>query len=107
EIIIQEIEDRGDITLDQLMQIFDEDESMKNLLTEIALTQETHTLKFAEDCIFHLKRRRLQRKAQEVQEMIRNEADSEDSVEHYSRQIIQIRQEINKLDKERRKHLKV
>ena len=107
EHIIQEIEDTGSVKLDQLMIEFSEDETMKNLIAEIAMTQEDLSLKFAKDCLFQLKKRELDKKAMEIQEMIKNEADSEDSVEHYSRQIIQIRQEIHKLDQERRKQIRV
>lgn len=107
EHIIQEIEDMGSVELDQLMIEFKENETLKNLLAEIAMTQEDMSLKFATDCIFQLKKRQLDKKAMEIQEMIKSEADSEDSVEHYSRQIIQIRQEIHKLDQKRRKQMRV
>ena len=107
EHIIQEIEDTGTVKLDQLMVKFNDNEQMKNLLSEIALTQDDLSVKFARDCIFQLKKRQLDKKANEIQEMIKNEADSEDSVEHYSKQIIQIRQEIHKLDQERRKQLRI
>jgi DNA primase len=107
EHIIQEIEDTGSVNLDQLMNEFSENEVMKNLLSEIALTLDNMSLKFAHDCVYQLKKRQLDKKANEIQEMIKSEADSEDSIEHYSKQIIQIRQEIHKLDQERRKQLRV
>ena len=89
------------------MSEFNEDESQKNLISEIALTLDDLSLKFARDCVYQLKKRRLDKRANEIQEMIKSEADSEDSVEHYSKQIIQIRQEIHKLDQERRKQLRI
>ncbi|MEJ2544721.1 MAG: DNA primase [Calditrichaceae bacterium] len=107
EHVIQEIEDIGSISLDQLMNEFKQDDTMKNLISEIALTLDDLSLKFARDCVYQLKKRQLDKKAIEIQEMIKSEADSEDSVEHYSKQIIQIRQEIHKLDMERRKQLRV
>jgi DNA primase len=107
EHVIQEIEDTGNVTLDQLMNEFNENETMKNLISEIALTLDDISLKFARDCVYQLKKRQLDKKSKELQEMIKSEADSEDSAEHYSRQINQIRQEIHKLDMERRKQLRV
>ncbi len=107
EHIIQEIEDTGSVNVDQLMNEFSKDEVMKNLLSEIALTMDDMSLKFAYDCVYQLKKRQLDKKANEIQEMIKSEADSQDSIEHYSKQIIQIRQEIHKLDQERRKQLRV
>ncbi|HEM49082.1 MAG TPA: DNA primase, partial [Caldithrix sp.] len=85
EHVIQEIEDTGIVNIDHLMIEFKEDETRKNLLSEIALTLDDMSLKFARDCVYQLRKRQLDKKAVEIQEMIKNEADSEDSVEHYSK----------------------
>lgn len=107
EHIIQKIEDTGRVNVDHLMNEFSEDEIIKNLLSEIALEMDDMSIKYAYDCVYQLKKRQLDKKANEIQAMIKSEADSQDSIEHYSKQIILIRQEIHKLDQERRKQLRV
>jgi len=105
EQIMQEIEENGIFSLEQLIAMYQEDEDKKSIISEIALTQESQSMKFAKDCIFQLKKWHLEKKARELSEMIREEEGSQDSVLHYSQELVQIRREINQLEKNWRNHV--
>jgi len=101
--IMLELEEKGRLSIDQLITTFQENEMMKSILSELALAGEVHTLKYARDCIFQLKKWNLEKKARELSLLIKEEAGSEDSVFHYSQQLMETRREISQLDKIRRK----
>jgi len=105
EQIMQEIEENGIFSLEQLIAMYQEDEDKKSIISEIVLTQESQSMKFAKDCIFQLKKWHLEKKARELSEMIREEEGSQDSVLHYSQELVQIRREINQLEKNWRNHV--
>jgi DNA primase len=102
EYITHELEETGTIKIEKLMQVYADDELMKNILTEIAINQENHSMKYARDCIYQLKIWQLQKKSREISELIREESGSHDSVIHFSQELVEVRRQINNLEKERR-----
>lgn len=98
-----ELEEKGRVSIDHLITTFQDNEIMKSILSELALSGDVHTMKFAQDCIFQLKKWNLEKKARELSQLLKEEAESEDSVFHYSQQLMNIRREINQMDKMRRK----
>jgi DNA primase len=100
--VMLELEEKGRVSIDQLITTFQENEIMKSILSELALAGELQSMKYARDCIFQLKKWNLEKKARELSQLIKEEAGSEDSVFHYSQQLMEIRREISQMDKIRR-----
>ncbi len=107
EHIVQEFEDNGQIDMSSLMDAHREDETLQRVLSELAFEDIVDQMKYAEDCIFQLKKWRLEKKSRELSALIRSEGSSEESVLHYNQQLSLIRREINALEQERRRHSKV
>ena len=97
--IMMELEEYGQIDAGKFLLRFQEDEPMKRLLSEIALQEYKDEMKFARDCIFQLKKWQLEKKSRELQELIRQESASSDSVLHYSQELIAVRRQLNELTK--------
>ncbi len=94
-----ELEEHGQLDTGKLMTFFQEDEPVKQLLSEIALQEYKDPMKFARDCIFQLKKWQLEKKSRELQELMRQEAGSQESLLHYSQELIAVRRQLNELSK--------
>lgn len=106
EHMMQEIEEKGQISIERLLSYYHDNERIKSILSEIALTLDLQSMRYAIDCIFKLKKWNLEKKSRELSDMIKNESGSQDSVLHYSQELMKIRRELNHLEMERRNQLK-
>ena len=103
EILIEEFEETGKLSTDLIISHFQENEEVIKLISELALSDKSNSQKFAEDCIFQLRKWQLQKEAFQFQQLIKQEAGNIKSVLHYNQKLSIILKKINTLQKEHRK----
>jgi len=72
------------------------------LIAEVSIKEFGDEQKFVNDCIFQLQRYQLEKRNKELEQHIRHESDSADAVEHYYRQLMETKKELNTLVKAHR-----
>jgi len=102
EAIVTELEERGIVDAKSVMLQFEEAVDVQAALSALDLMEFNDPFKFARDCIFQLKKWSLEKKAQEFQELIRSDHESQDAVAHYTMELMRVRKEINVLIKTHR-----
>ncbi len=102
EAIITELEERGTVDAKSVMLQFEEAVDVQAALSALDLMEFNDPFKFARDCIFQLKKWSLEKKAQEFQELIRSDHESQDAIAHYTMELMRVRKEINVLIKTHR-----
>ncbi len=102
EAIMNELEETGAVNEDSILEQFQEDLEIQSSISELALTEFQDQAKFARDCIFQLKKWRLEKQAEEINAMIRSEVESGEAVVHYSIELTRIRKKIHQLVKQHR-----
>lgn len=103
EYIMNEIEESGAVDAGKALLTFNEDETMKALISELALTEQTEPLKHARGCIYQLKKHQLEKQSIEISRMIKEETASAESIAHYFQEQMNIRKKINELEHQYRK----
>ncbi len=101
EFTMQDLEETGQIDAQRLLEHFQDDEEITQLISEIMLLEYGDAKKFATDCIFQLKKWHLEKQSREISELIRKEKNSPESVLHYNQELIRIRKKIHALEKSR------
>ncbi|HGY55438.1 MAG TPA: DNA primase [Caldithrix abyssi] len=104
EHIMHELEEEGAIEADKVISHFQEDAEVTQILSEMMLSDETPSIKYARDCLFQLQKWQLEKRSREISQLLREEQSSPESAMHYTRELSNIRKEINKLEKEHRSH---
>ncbi len=100
ETVIAELEDTGTVERDRIVAQFQDDVEFQSALSEFELMEYDDPFKLARDCVFQLKRWRLEKQTEEIQTLIRSDAESTDAVVHYSMELTRIRKELNQLVKD-------
>ena len=54
------------------------------------------------DCIFQLKRFQLEKRTREIEQLIKSDSDSDDSIEHYYRELMETKKQLQELIKHHR-----
>ncbi len=102
EAIMNELEETGSVNETSVLNQFQDDPEIQAILSELALREFSNPEKLAKDCIFQLKRWRLEKEADELNALIHNDAESSEAWMHYSKKLTQIRKQIHQLVKEHR-----
>lgn len=98
-LIIDEFEETGQINLNAFFETSHEPDNKNTaaLLARLMVSSNNLSLKFAEDCIYQVKKRRLQKEADEISRQIHAEASSPDSLMHYMSELTRVKKEIVRL----------
>ncbi|MBN2426375.1 MAG: DNA primase [Calditrichaceae bacterium] len=103
EQIIHEYEETGTIDAQIIFQNFQEDEQITQELSEIMIEEQADPMKFARDCLFILRKWKLEKRANEITLLMKEEIDSRESALFYTQELMHIRKEVAQLDKEFRR----
>ena len=101
DLIVQEIEDKGEFDYERFIASNREDDALNQLLSEILLIEYDDPKKFSKDCLYQLRKWQLQKKSQEIRQLIDKDADSPEAVLHYNQELMIIRRKMDKLERER------
>lgn len=96
---IQELEETGELDSGRIMLRFQDDQAVEQVLSELALSEYEDAMRYARDCIFQLQKYQLEKKSRELQTMIKEDHNSPEAVLHYTQELLQIRRELNQLEK--------
>lgn len=102
EHMMHEFEESGKLDSGRILDQFSDDEDVVKLIAELSIKEFGDEQKFAKDCIFQLQRYQLEKRNKEFEVHIRHESDSPDAVDHYNRQLMQTKKELNELIKAHR-----
>lgn len=102
EAIINELEETGNVEEAVIANLFQDDPEIQAVLSELALSEFNDLEKLARDCIFQLKRWRLEKEAEELSTLIHSDSESTDALLHYSMELTRVRKQIHELVKEHR-----
>jgi len=102
--IIHELEEHGDVELHRIYENPDLTPELQNVLTRLSVRDFEKEMRFANDCIFQLKKWHLQKEARELMRHIKAESESEEAVLHYTTELNRVNRAINALEKEHRNH---
>lgn len=105
EYIVQELEETGVLNVPNLIEAFQDNENMKALVSEISLMEIADADKFAEDCLYKLKIRRLEKESMELSMLIKEDQSSTEAVMHYTQELMKLRKRMNELSLARKKSL--
>lgn len=102
-IIIDEFEETGAIDLNTLFDNTQEPQQNETgaLLAKLMVSSNNLSLKFAKDCIYHVKKWRFEKEANEISRHIRAESESPEAMMHYMTELSRIKKEIAGLERER------
>jgi hypothetical protein len=98
-LILNELEDVGHIDVNTFLSEDNGDDKMVSRIAELVMTQESQSLKFAQDCVFQVKKWHLEKKSRELSRFIKAESDSPESMMHYTRELSKTRKELSELEK--------
>ena len=102
EHLIQEFEETGSLNPGRLLDQYSDDDEMVKIITELSIADYGDEAKFAKDCIFQLKRFQLEKRNKELEQLIKQEAGSDESVMHYQRSLMETKKQLNELTKQHR-----
>jgi len=102
EHMMHEFEESGKLDSGRILDQFTDDEEVVKLIAEVSIKEFGDEQKFVNDCIFQLQRYQLEKRNKELEQHIRHESDSADAVEHYYRQLMETKKELNTLVKAHR-----
>lgn len=100
EAIINELEETGKVDEATILNLFQDDPEIQATLSELALIEFNDLEKLAKDCIFQLKKWRLEKEAEELNALIQSDSESNEAMIHYSIELTKIRKQIRQLVKE-------
>lgn len=98
--IIHELEERGTVNVHTLFENPELNEEQHRLLTRLTIDPGERDLKFAIDCIFQLKKWRLEKTARDLGQHIKAEEKSPEAMMHYTVELNKIRKQIARVQKE-------
>lgn len=102
EHMMQEFEESGNLDSGRILDQFTDDEEVVKLIAELSIKEFGEEQKFANDCIFQLRCYQLEKRNKELEQHIRHESDSADALDHYYRQLMETKKELNTLIKAHR-----
>jgi DNA primase len=98
-ILIEEFEETGKLSSELIISHFQENEGIIKLIAELSLTEKINPQRFADDCLFQLKKWQLQKTAETYKKLIKEETANSDSLGHYNTALFNILKELNQLEK--------
>jgi len=98
--IIHELEEHGNINIHTLFENPALSEDQHRLLTKLTIDPDEKDLKFAIDCIFQLKKWRLEKSARDLSQHIKAESKSPEAMMHYTVELSQLRKQIAQIQKD-------
>ncbi len=104
EAIVNELEETGRVEEKTISDLFQDDTEIQAVLSELALSDFKDLDKLAKDCVFQLKRWRLEKEAEELNLLIQTDRESSEALMHYSLRLTAVRKKIHELTKEHRNH---
>ncbi|MGD9486724.1 MAG: DNA primase [Calditrichaceae bacterium] len=99
--IMNELEEHGAIDITKLLDSID-DLEIRELTSKLVVSELPDSSKFIADCLYQLKKWQLEKKAAEFSTLIKVEANSDESVLHYTRELTLVRKEIAELEHQRK-----
>ncbi len=103
QILLEKYEEEGKIDSHALFDELRESPALQGLIAEMSVDTELLEQRFADDCIFQLKKWQLEQEARQLSELIRHEKDSEEAQIHYTFELNRVRKSIAALGKSRNK----
>ena len=100
EAIVTELEETGKVEEKNILHQFEDDPEIQSTLSELALSEFNDLERLAKDCVFQLKKWKLEKEAEELSTLIHSDSDSTEAVLHYSLELAKIRKQIRELAKE-------
>ncbi|MGD9898216.1 MAG: DNA primase [Calditrichaceae bacterium] len=100
--IMNELEEHGTIDITKLLDSIDDDEETRELTSRLVVSEWADSPKFIADCLYQLKKWQLEKKAAELSTLIKVEANSDESVLHYTKELTMVRKEIALLENQRK-----
>jgi len=98
--IIHELEEFGEIDVHILFENPQLNEDQHTILTRLTIDPDEKDLKYAIDCIYQLKKWRLEKSARDISQHIKAEAKSPEAMMHYTIELNQLRKQISQIQKE-------
>ena len=102
EHILHEIEETGKLDFNKMLDHFHDNEDIVKTITELSIAEYGDKQKFADDCIFQLKRYQMEKRTREIELLIKSDSQSADSIEHYYRELIDTKNQLQDLIKQHR-----
>ena len=102
EHILHEIEETGKLDFNKMLDHFHDNEDIVKTITELSIAEYGDKQKFADDCIFQLKRYQMEKRTREIELLIKSDSQSADSIEHYYRELIETKKQLQDLIKQHR-----
>jgi DNA primase len=98
--IIHELEEHGTVNVHTLFDNPELNAQQHQLLTRLTIDPDEKDFKYAIDCIFQLKKWRLEKSARDLSQQIKAEANSPEAMMHYTIELNQLRKQIANMQKE-------
>lgn len=92
ELLIYQWEDKNKIDLDQLQNELDN--NLKELVIGLNFKEIKNPEKYANDCIYKLRKWHLNSRYSEIRKMLQEESDSEKSITHYMKELSEIKKKL-------------
>jgi len=95
-IIIDRLEETGVVNLNSLFEYAEENvqNETSGLLAKLMVSSNNLTLKFAKDCIYHVKKWHLEKEANEISRHIHSDAASPEALKHYMTELTRVKKKI-------------
>lgn len=99
ERILEYFEEEGRIDIHHLYESAENDEAFRQTLAALTVDTELIETRYADDCIFQLKKWQLESRARELSEQLRHERESVEAQMHFTLELNEIRRTIAALEK--------
>ncbi len=100
-ILLDKFEEEGKIDSHALYDELQDRPPLQALIAGMSVDTDLLELRFADDCIYQLKKWQLEQEARQLSELIRHEKDSEEAQIHYTIELNRVRKSIAALEKSR------
>ncbi len=101
QILLDKFEEEGKIDSHALYDELQDRPPLQALIAGMSVDTDLLELRFADDCIYQLKKWQLEQEARQLSELIRHEKDSEEAQIHYTVELNRVRKSIAALEKSR------
>ena len=105
--IIHEMEEHGSVNVHILFDNPELNAQQHQLLTKLTIDPDEKDLKYAIDCIFQLKKWRLEKSARDLSQHIKAEANSPEAMMHYTVELNRLRKQIALMQKKHHEEVKL
>ncbi len=103
QILLEKFEEEGRIDSHALYDELRDQPDLQALVAGMSVDTDLLEQRFADDCIYQLKKWQLEQEARQLSELIRHEKDSEEAQIHYTFELNRVRKSIASLEKSRQK----